>query len=342
MADTFDWQASLARSMAIRPFPVIRQTAVKVISLLSKPDSKLETIASTILHDQAFSARVLKMANSAYYRRGDEKITTVSQALLRTGYNTVRELAIAAEFAELVQRRLPEGVNLHRVLAKAVVAAHQATALASAVNLPQNETFFTNALLETLGEFATAVYMPQVHLKIHSIMAETGLPHDTAHVQLTGMTSHAAAEMILKALELPEELILAPPDWDKTSKWTSTELCQAVVHITNTCATNIFGPESPHTVAQFEITKQRAAGLTGMTTEAVDKILTQAYITALSFGSDVDLDRTCFLLEINEEAESPRQNFIAACLDLADFTLTVRKCGGIANYGQSPSQSLPR
>jgi HD-like signal output (HDOD) protein len=339
MPETFDLQAALARSMAVRPFPIIRQTAVQVISLLSKPNSKLETIASTILHDQAFSARVLKLANSAYYRRGDEKITTVSQALLRTGYNTVRELAIAAEFAELVQRRLPEGVSLHRLLAKAVVAAHQASAMAPAVSLPENEALFTNALLETLGEFATAVYLPQVHLKIHSVMTEMGLTHDMAHVQVTGMTSHAASEMILRALELPEELILSPPNWDKRTDWTSTELCQAVVHITNTWATNIFSSESPRTAAQFEAMKQQALTLGRIPPETLDKMLSEAYITALRFGSDVDLDRSCFVLETTDAPVSTRQIFIATCVELAEFTMTVQRCGGVANYSESPSQS---
>src|SRR2546427_2386445 len=157
MSDNLDLQTSLTGMMATRPLPIIRQTAVDVISLLSKPNSTIETISRTILHDQAFTARVLKIANSAYYRRDNEKITNVIQAMLRMGYNTVREMAIAAEFAELVQRRLPSGVNLRRLLAKAVVAAHQARVLGHVMRLPEIDTLFLRALLESLGELAMAI-----------------------------------------------------------------------------------------------------------------------------------------------------------------------------------------
>ena len=127
-SNSTDLRTSLATILAGRPLPIIRQTAVKVIALLSSPLTKVDSIANAILHDQAFTARVLKVANSVFYQRRNEKITSLSQAILRTGYDTIRDIAIATEFAELVQKRLPQTVSLRRLLAKTFVAGHQACA----------------------------------------------------------------------------------------------------------------------------------------------------------------------------------------------------------------------
>ena len=89
-----------------------------MISLLSSPNTKVEAVADAVLHDQAFTARILKVANSVFYQRRNEKITSLAQAIMRTGYDTVRDIAIATEFSELVQKRLPQTVSLRRLLAK--------------------------------------------------------------------------------------------------------------------------------------------------------------------------------------------------------------------------------
>src|SRR5512132_2755821 len=158
--DPCDLRSLLAKTLAGRPLPIIRQTAVKVIALLSNPDTKVDAIANAILHDQAFTARVLKVANSVFYQKRDGKITSLSQAIMRTGYDTIRDIAIATEFADLVQKRLPQTVSLRRLLAKTFVAGQQACALGEARHLPDSQALFTNVLLESLGEFALAAYLP--------------------------------------------------------------------------------------------------------------------------------------------------------------------------------------
>src|SRR5438874_5698549 len=132
-SNSTDLRTSLTTVLAGRPLPIIRQTAVKVIALLSSPLSKVDAIANAILHDQAFTARVLKVANSVFYQRRNEKITSLSQAILRTGYDTIRDIAIATEFAELVQMRLFLTVSLRLLLATPFAASNHACAFVEAV-----------------------------------------------------------------------------------------------------------------------------------------------------------------------------------------------------------------
>jgi HD-like signal output (HDOD) protein len=307
-SDSTDLRTSLATILAGRPLPIIRQTAVKVIALLSSPLTKVDSIANAILHDQAFTARVLKVANSVFYQRRNEKITSLSQAILRTGYDTIRDIAIATEFAELVQKRLPQTVSLRRLLAKTFVAGHQACALAEAGRLPEAQALFTNVLLESLGEFALAAYLPKVILAVDQTMQRTGLPWAEAHLQATGMTPHEVTALVAATLELPNELVVPPP----------ADQRQVIVELTTTCATNIFGPESPQIVVQFDMAITRTAETIRLPIDDVETLMADAFLKGMDFGRQVELDATCFALDATTSPLSRRHSFIGLCTERAE------------------------
>ena len=318
MADSTELRASLTTVLAGRSLPIIRKTAAQVIALLSNPNSKLETIADTILHDQAFTARVLKVANSAYYQRRNDKITSVAQAVTRTGYTTIRDIAVASEFAELVQKRLPNTVSLRRLLAKAFVSGHQASAVARAAQLPEAEGLFTNALLESLGEFAVAAYLPKVFVKVEQTMQLTGLPYEDAHVKTTGMTPHEVTVLVAQALELPEDLLLAPLEDSRSADWSPGERRHAVVHLVGALATNFFGPESPQIVTHFEQTMSRLTDISKKAMPDLETLLPDAFAKAMEFGNQVDLDSTCFALDGTTSPLTLRHAFLGMCIERAE------------------------
>lgn len=319
-AENEDFRTSFKAALAKRPLPIIRPAAAQVLTMLSNPNTNVEAIANTILRDQAFTVRVLQVANSAYYRRKPEKITTVTQAVLMTGFNTLRDITLAAEFTELVQKRLPGAVNLRRLLAKAFVAGHQANTLGDAMGLPDAEALFTSGLLESVGEFALAVYMPKVFVKIADTIRIFGEPYVEAHLKFTGMTPHEVTEIVFHALDLPEDLLVPLPDRDSELQWTSTYQRHAIVHLTNTCATNFFSSESPQIVGEFKEIMDRFAEVTGLLHTDLESLLSEAFNTAVGYGAHVDLDPACFGLDGNTSPLSMRHAFIGRCLELVEKT----------------------
>src|SRR5205823_10631889 len=139
--------------------PVIRETSVKLITQLSSATTEVDAIVHTIRRDQTFVIRLLAIANSPYYSRSPEKITTIKRAILQIGYDIIRDIAIAAEFVELAHAHVGTAPRLGRLLARAFVAAHQATAPCEACTMPDSEALITTALMETLSEVALTVHM---------------------------------------------------------------------------------------------------------------------------------------------------------------------------------------
>jgi HD-like signal output (HDOD) protein len=327
---------SLTAKLAGHNLPVIRHTSARVIALLSSRTSDVNTIANAILQDQAFTARILNVANSAYYRRRADKITTVSRAVSHVGYGTARDIAIASEYADFAHKRFPGAVNLRRVMARAFVAAHQATALGQAIGLPEAEALFTSALLESLGEFALASYMPKITQLIEETGQTQGLPYDEAHLQVTGLTPHAITAIIAAKYQLPDDLILPPPNWETQTQWTPKERRNAVVHIANACAINLFANESPLVLSHFTKFMTRATTALGLPSGKVASLLTEAFQKSLDFGATVNLERKCFALDKSTPNDTGRHGLIETCAQLVDTP------GGGTPPGHRPSDpSVP-
>ena len=59
-----------------------------------RDDAKFEELAEIIEQDPALSAKILKLANSAAFRRGDE-VTSLEVAGMRLGMKTLRQAALS-------------------------------------------------------------------------------------------------------------------------------------------------------------------------------------------------------------------------------------------------------
>jgi HD-like signal output (HDOD) protein len=315
MSDAAHICSMLTARLAGHNLPVIRQTSANVIALLSSKHSNVETIADAIRKDQSFMARILTVANSAYYRRRGDKITTITRAILQIGYATTRDIALAAEYVEFAHKRHATGVNLHRLLAKAFVAAHQASALAGAVRLPDPEMLFTSALLESLGEFALASYLPVTFKEISHVSQEDGVPYEEAHVRVTGLTPHAITVLIATAYQLPEALIAPVPDWDAMAQWLVADRRNAVVHLANGCAANLFATDSALLSDDFNAFMTRATAALGLRPSDIAMLLTEAFQQALEFAATVKIARSSFALD-KLGGDTARQNLFQNCTQL--------------------------
>jgi len=74
------------------PMPVV---AMKVMQQLQDPNISTAALAETIANDPAVSARVLKIANSAFYSMR-RQVRTLEHALVVVGEKTLRSLVLAA------------------------------------------------------------------------------------------------------------------------------------------------------------------------------------------------------------------------------------------------------
>jgi HD-like signal output (HDOD) protein len=81
--------------------PAFPEAVIRVQRVLQSPDTKTEDVVRILSSEPALAARLLRMANSAEFRRSDQNITDLKNAVARMGFNMVRSVAVAFAMRQL-------------------------------------------------------------------------------------------------------------------------------------------------------------------------------------------------------------------------------------------------
>ena len=82
-------------------FPTNVNASLKIQQTLNDPDCHLETAAKLVLAEPLLSARTVAIANSVAYNRSGNEVTSVSVAVMRLGFRTLRSLVAAVVVRQL-------------------------------------------------------------------------------------------------------------------------------------------------------------------------------------------------------------------------------------------------
>ncbi|MEN8616078.1 HDOD domain-containing protein [Shewanella baltica] len=134
-------------------------STVKSLEKLAKDDvSSLALLGRSVMHDNALTSRILRVANSAIYHKGSSQISTVSRAAIVLGFDAVRNICITAKLLSslLESKNLAPNVyqRLIKLMAKAFQAAMIARMMLSHHDEEMQEEAFIASLLYHIGESA--------------------------------------------------------------------------------------------------------------------------------------------------------------------------------------------
>jgi putative nucleotidyltransferase with HDIG domain len=177
----------------------------RLASIVSAGDTAVEDLVEVVTYDQALTARVLRLANSAASASASP-IKTVKQAVIRMGSGTVLAMAVANEVRGRLKQALPEygfaeeGLWRHSV---AAAIAAEDIARVAAVRVPP-ETF-TAALLHDIGKLVLARFLPpQVLSLMAQLQAEQHLTRLQSEIELLHTHHAEIGGLIAQHWKLPE------------------------------------------------------------------------------------------------------------------------------------------
>src|SRR5512136_1789668 len=83
--------------------PSVPLVLMKILQILDDNTSSAQELEKLILHDPSLSARILKLANSAFYCFPNQ-VKTISHAIVLLGLNLVKSLAIGVNIFDSFTR----------------------------------------------------------------------------------------------------------------------------------------------------------------------------------------------------------------------------------------------
>ncbi len=92
-----------ALSQKIGNLPTLPGVAIKILEAMRRETPNIAEISKVISADAPLSAKVLKIVNSPFYGLSN-KITSVHQAIVYLGLNTVKNLALSFSLLSVVPR----------------------------------------------------------------------------------------------------------------------------------------------------------------------------------------------------------------------------------------------
>lgn len=215
----------------VRDLPALPESTLKVMHLTDDPRTNAADIARALSVDQAMTARLLKLANSAFYG-GMRRVATVTDAVVLLGQRTVRNMAMALSCQEMLGRALPGyGMNTGDLWRHSFCCAYAAQCLARRAGYRVAEEAFVGGLLHDIGKVIINLYLQAEFAKVSKLAALASLPFMEAERLVLGFDHAEAGARVLEKWNLPAPLVAsvrfhhAPQDQPAPSPLT------AIVHL---------------------------------------------------------------------------------------------------------------
>jgi hypothetical protein len=197
---------TLLRRMDASPGFAGLGASVEAISRLGDDGGGTREVTASILRDAALTARLLRLANSSRNARGGRNVSTVDQALVILGLNTVKSVALSMALLDALSRK-PQSKLLHAE----IVAAYFCGGLASEITRLNAPRFSAQeaqvcGLMQNLGRMMATYYLYEDIERSHILQAERNLAEDEAVTLTLGLSFEAIGAAIARHWSLPDVL----------------------------------------------------------------------------------------------------------------------------------------
>jgi len=211
----------------LRALPAFYPAVQKAQRLLDDPLTSDSQIQRVIATDQALAARVLQLANSAYFGLAS-RVTTVSLALTLIGRNRVSTLLRRFLVEEMIHMLSGHRPAATRIREMSVVTATAAHSMAERMLRDDKEEILLAGLLHNVGELVLLSQFREDYEE--TLRRQQQIPQGKAEMAIFGVESPLVGKWLLEAWGFPEFFPAVVEHWP--DPWEARFPHAAVVAIT--------------------------------------------------------------------------------------------------------------
>jgi HD-like signal output (HDOD) protein len=197
-----DVRAKIAQSTRLITLP---EVYFRVSELLRERSTTSHDLAAAISLDPALTARLLKVANSAWYGQAG-RVGTVQRAVMLVGTRQIYDLVLATAIATAFAGREFGDLDVRKFWLNSSYSAAAARLLATACNVLDVERIFVEGLLRDIGHMVLYQAEPELSLKARKRAEAGGGTLAEAEQRLLGIDFAEVGGELLRAWRVPDSL----------------------------------------------------------------------------------------------------------------------------------------
>ena len=186
----------------------LKSVATRAIQLAEDERSAAMDLATVISSDQALTAKLLKLSNSAYYGYA-RRISNVREAVILLGMRTVRSVAISSGIIEAF--RMPEidgdGFDPDLFWAHSVSVGIVAEVIARDTRVARPEDAFTAGVLHDVGKLAMMLCEPQLFAELLDLVKHENMRYREVEIAVFGIGHEHVGARLAERWKFPEPLV---------------------------------------------------------------------------------------------------------------------------------------
>jgi HD-like signal output (HDOD) protein len=187
--------------------PTLPVVVNNIIVTARSERTSAKDLADLIITDQAISARVLRLANSAYYGM-PQRIDTVGRAIVIIGFKEIISLALGmGVFSALSKKGGETLIDMAELWKHAIGVGFAAKKIAKKIRLIADETTMLTGLLHDIGKIIFCVYFPNEYAEVLKKTANEQTPLHEIEKECLGLDHAEMAYLLMKQWNLPVNLI---------------------------------------------------------------------------------------------------------------------------------------
>jgi HD-like signal output (HDOD) protein len=189
--------------------PAFPEAVLRIQRALQSPDTDTNDIVRIMSSEPALAARLLRIANSAEFRRVDGEITDLRKAISRMGFNVVRSVAVAFAMRQLRRKETYSASaqrELEAIWKESLEVASVCFVLAKQFTRASPDQAMLTGLLHVLG-------------RLYIVMRSQEM--DVSDTEIKSVADHwhaTIAKAILESWGLPESMQTAIQQQDEVDE----------------------------------------------------------------------------------------------------------------------------
>ena len=193
---------------SVSDLPPMPQTVFKVREIIADPKSSFKDLSEILETDQAMAARVLKIANSAYYGLSG-KVSSIQHASVVLGHKTLGELMTMAGTSGLLGNRLKGyGLEAGDLWRHSLGVAIGSKIIANKKNPPLANDAFAAGLIHDAGKLILDQHVLERKEAFEEFMADGQQSFLSAEKQILGFDHSEIASQACKSWRVPQTLTI--------------------------------------------------------------------------------------------------------------------------------------